>query len=410
MPRHAQHPVLIRLLYATLPFLLAACSQIELPSATDANLAADGRTYSGDGPAIGQPPDDGRKADDPTGKLSDAKTGGRDAPGKATDSGTNRCSSSGPAYIHGDIWPFWYSGRTACDAPHTWWWVCKQRLGAGHCQTEKQHYQECLDGTGHYGPTDAPMCNDCKPAPHAKNYGQCQPHHWPDKRDEPTRPDQNNNACDTQGFDYQKLSTSDRYYGLDWWGAGHALLRHMTLKVYEQSVDPTSQSHQGQADGLVVLSTHPNEESAFTSKSSNHSYAGSTRQKPGCIPPFTGDTEDPMPDQNFGSFAWVEVPTDRPLNLAVSWHGLDVEECLPGQKYSFPSDFSSRGPSGKPWFTSSPCFDVVRNVQFEPGAHYVWDISGFHKISGCQPPSHVLTSIPQSLRTSFRDGSCNPKK
>lgn len=320
-----------------------------------------------------------------------------------------QCPTSGPAYLHGDVWYFWHNGRVACDAQHRWLWLCEQRLGAGSCAIERGYYEDCLNAGPYYGP--ATNCDDCTPAPHIPNWGVCQPQHFPEKRDD-RRPDQGGNPCDTRNFDYDALRTSDRRYGLDWWGAGHTAARHMTLKIYDQGQDPLA--NEGQGDALAVLSTHPGEHEAFMDGRSNHPYAGSARQRAGCLPSLEGDNEQPMPGQNFGAFAWVEVPTDRPVTMAISWHGPvggDVGlQCLTG-KYFFPGDFGAHGVDGKPWFVSSPCWDITSNFQFEPGAHYVIDHMGLRKLDGCDgPPAHILDVVAPSERAGFADGSCNPPR
>jgi hypothetical protein len=303
------------------------------------------------------------------------------------------CPSQGPAYVHGDLWAYWHNYRVACDAQHKWLWVCEQRLGADACGPERQRFEDCWNARG-----DFPASNweNATPTPHSPNWGVCQPHHWPEKNSAESRPG-NDVPCDTSRFDYDTLRTGDPRYGVDWW-AGGISMRHLSLKVFDGDHDIVTS--QGRADGMVNLSTHPGEEEAFMSGLSNHNYPGAARD--GCLPSLTGGDEEPWPSQNFGAFAWLEVPSARPVTLAASWIGTvggNIADGCIRQPWAFPASFSAHSVDGKPWFTSSPCWDVQRNVQLEPGAHYLWDVHGFHKMESCDGP-------PQQLREVL--GSCVP--
>ena len=336
------------------------------------------------------------------------ETGGGGAAGAGGSVGA--CSGQGPAYIHGDLWAFWHNDRVACDAQNRWLWICQQRLGAGNCPVEAQRFQDCWNATGDFPPTS--WGGDSTPTPHSPNYGVCQPHHWPEKNIPSQRPG-NAIPCDTTSFDYDNLRRADPFFGVDWW-AGATSTRHLTLKVFATGQNPYA--NDGQADGLVALSTHPFNMASYMNGIGNHTYPNHVLSG-GCLPPITGDNEDPYPAQNFGAFFWLEVPTDQPVSIGATWIGpigddLNVA-CLPpgtgpGSIYGFPASFAYHAVDGKPWFITTPCYDLIENVQLEPGRHYLWDIDGFRILPDCSgPPDTLLELVPFNLRPSFQDGSCS---
>jgi hypothetical protein len=324
--------------------------------------------------------------------------------GSGVDGGGTGCTGTGPAYVHGDLWPYWHNGRVACQPQHKWWWICETRLGAGNCGPEEQRFWDCWNATGDFPPTS--WGADSTPTPHSANYGVCQPHHWPEKNLPAVRPG-NPVPCDTTTYDYSLLRTADPFYGVDWW-TGTTGMRHLTVKVYAASVDPLAS--EGLADGIVNLSTHPGERDAFMDGLSNHSYPGHVRNG-GCVPQLTGDPESPYPDQNFGAFFWLEVPTDRRVTIGATWTGRvggDVGDGCLLPLYGFPSNFAVHSVDGKPWFILNPCWDILYDVQLEPGRHYVWDVHGFRLLPDCNgPPQHLLDIVPANERPPFADGTCS---
>lgn len=321
------------------------------------------------------------------------------------DESDDGCTGEGPAYIHGDLWPFWYNYRVACNAQHRWLWICEQRLGEGNCSAEQQRFDDCWQARGDFPRSS---WDGSTGAPSSPNYGVCQPHHWDEKNGEDRRPG-NPVPCDTTTYDYDLLRTADPRFGVDWWTGGTSM-RHLTIKVTEAGFDPYTR--EGQFDGLVNLSTHPGDFAAFMNGLSNHSYAGHARPG-GCLPPLTGDGEDPWPHQNFGAFFWLEVPTDRALMLGATWIGPIGDDislnCLGMDTvWGFPGSFSAHSVDGKPWFITSPCWDLVDSYRFEPGRHYIWDIHGLRQLPDCHgPPEELLAVVPESDRPTLRDGSCS---
>ncbi|RMH44128.1 MAG: hypothetical protein D6689_03170 [Deltaproteobacteria bacterium] len=326
----------------------------------------------------------------PDGAVADAA-----GPGGA-DATPSDCPGVGPAYVHGDLWAFWHNYRVACDRQHKWLWICERRFGAGNCPVEAQRFADCWQATGDFPPS---TWDGSTPAPSSPNWGVCQPHHWPEKNDPVRRPG-NPVPCDTTQNDYDVLRTADPRYGVDWW-VGQTSMRHFTIKVFEAGTDP--RANNGQVDGITALSTHPGDYAAFMDGIDNHGR--------GCLPALTGDDTDPYPAQNFGAFAWVEVPADRPVTLAASWIGPIGDNigttCLNRDVYGFPPSFAVHSVDGKPWLVSSPCWDVIENVQLAPGRHYVWDLNGFRELPSCAgPPESVLSAVPEPERGAMRDGSC----
>jgi len=316
------------------------------------------------------------------------------------------CSGEGPAYVHGDLWAFWHNTHVACNAQHRWLWICQKRLGQGKCPVEAQRFQDCWTATGEFPETA--WGGDSTPAPHSASLSVCQPHQFPEKNLASVRPS-NAVPCDTSTFDDDSLRRKDPFFGMDWW-ASPVSTRHLTLKAFAEGQDPYA--NQGQADGLVVLSTHAFNKAAFTQGMVNHSYPTKVLGG-GCLPPLTGSEESAYPSQNFGAFFWLEVPTDQPVTLTATWIGPvgDTVDpvCSPGASiYSFPESFSYHGEDGKPWFISSPCWDVIPSVQLEAGRHYLWDIDGFRLMDDCSgPPAALLELVPSNLRESFKDGTCS---
>ncbi|HJL04843.1 MAG TPA: hypothetical protein RMH85_32430 [Polyangiaceae bacterium LLY-WYZ-15_(1-7)] len=349
--------------------------------------ARDGAAPDGARPD-GAPMDDGGPAHDA-------------APPSDPDAGA-ACPGEGPAYLHGDLWGYWFNYRVACAPQHRWLWVCEQRLGPDACGPERQRFEDCWNARGDFPPTS--WGDDSTPTPHSANYGVCQPHHFPEKNDATRRPG-NATPCDVRSYDYARLRTADPRFGVDWW-TGSTSMRHLTLKVFEAGVDPLRDN--GQSDGLLLASTHPGDGSAFMGGLANHGIGGGPG---GCVPPVEGDDEDPFPSQSFGAFTWVPLPTDRPVTLAASWigpvSGGEVPSGCLVAPYTFPASFAVHGEGGKPWFTSNPCWDIQEAVRFEPGRHYVWDHRGLRMLPGCAgPPESVLAAIPVGRRAAHAEGSC----
>ncbi len=385
--------------------LILACSDGALESSSasgdDASATADGTV--GDASTVDTAlfQTDGEAPDPPDGRVADDDAGGPDdVAAVPPDAAAPRCPGEGPAYLHGDLWAFWFAFRTACDRQHRWWWICEQRL-PGQCDTERAWFEDCWQARGAFPRSG---WDGSTPSPHSPNYGVCQPHHWPEKNDAARRPG-NATPCDTTTFDYDVLRTADPFYGVDWW-AGKTGTRHLTVKLFEQGTDPFAS--QGKADGIANLSTHPGNRDALMEDLGNHGFPGA---RGGCIHAPDGDPEAPGLSQSFGAFAWLEVPVGRPVHVAANWNGLlqgDISlECVRGLDF-FPESFGAHAVAGKPWFTLSPCFDLERSVVFEAGRHYLWDVHGLHVLEGCDgPPESVLAAIPAAKRDGFRSGACD---
>ncbi|OQB16409.1 MAG: hypothetical protein BWY17_01736 [Deltaproteobacteria bacterium ADurb.Bin207] len=337
--------------------------------------------------------------------LADSNETGMEDVGKE-EGNSPECTNVGPAYIHGDLWGFWHNIHVACDAQNRWLWLCQKRLGQGKCSIEAQRFQDCWTASGDFPPTT--WGTDA--TPHSPSPNVCQPNQYSEKNVASERPG-NPVPCDTKTFDYDSLRQKDPFYGADWMPYP-INTRHLTLKVFAQGQDPLE--NEGQSDAMVVLSTDPSNKSAYTYEISNHSYP--TRQRSGgCLPPIKDDVEKPFPSQNFGAFFWLEVPTDEPVTLMASWIGpvdgttIIAPVCSPGSSiYSFPASFGQHGEDGKPWFISSPCWDIIKDVQLEPGRHYLWNINGLQLMPDCSgPPDSLLQLVPSSSRASFKDGTCS---
>lgn len=336
------------------------------------------------------------------------------------------CSTTGPAYIHGDLSAFWHNRFVACDAQHKWLWLCKKRRGGQDCGPEAQWYRDCLESANlfrHRGAVGS------KEKPHSPDPTVMQPGCIPSRSggsDSASLRPGNLDPCDTTTFNYDELRRGlDSLYGVDWnVFATSSTFRHFTLAVFDGHVNPLRLTKPN--DSLISFSSHPNHKHA-RSYSHNKNLIATTGRGI-CFDPTLGGSENhttqhPFPANNWGTFFWLEAPSAKPITLFVSWIGngattwdvcMDRAAQSPDFIWGFPSSFDVHADeSGKPWFLSSPCYDVI-HTWLKPGKHYTLTEVGLVELSMCKPPPELLDRHTRSggqkptdaSRRSMRTGTC----
>lgn len=72
----------------------------------------------------------------PRGSTTDPAGGSSDG-----DAGVAASCESGPAFLHGDVWPLWWNYRVSCDRERKALWRCEK--GGGACEAEKGAVAGC---------------------------------------------------------------------------------------------------------------------------------------------------------------------------------------------------------------------------------------------------------------------------
>ena len=226
----------------------------------------------------------------------------------------------GPAYLHGNVWPFWYNYRVQCDYEHKKYWRCKQN--GGNCTQEKSDWKSCdvckqkdgiciprsRPGAGDGCCDESACCNYSGPGPPNEST-----HFWGYFRSCRTN-------CDTRDYDYQKLD--GHFYGKSW-----KFLGEWSIHFYDsQGNDITGQIKGG---------------------------------KKGTDTKKAKESDDAL-----GYFGCYELPTGQPITIKISLHDWDgkpatkqkdlIEQTItpkPGKHYVWRSD------GLKPWsnFSRGTC-------------------------------------------------------
>ncbi len=268
--------------------------------------------------------------------------GPRDGPSNSSDKDTPKpdaggCSNSGPAYLHGDLWPFWYNHRVKCDPEHRNYWLClkvKGEKGSGDCSKEKAIYSACDVTKVVYGEYGAPQ-------------------------------------HDTRKYDYDKLFNS--FYGGKWGALKYN--RFATLKVFKGYLQPPASGKALYKKEILAFSSNPGEPCAYM-KDTKNSVQG------GCM------MAAPNSSDRFGAFAWIKLPTGQKLTVAGLWLPMGPE--FPGcSEYTAGTCLPRKSGPAKGQ-TIMPCYCFVHVIP-EPGRHYLWAASGIKKLPGCGGPPKVIT-------------------
>lgn len=270
----------------------------------------------------------------------------KDAPGEASSDGAADAPGVDPtrAFLHADLWSTFWNDRTRCGAERTFLEICKRR-GEGDCSNEQKAWDVC--------------------DPTRIVYGQV----GPEKSGEPlcqrsTLPAVG--GCEAKKYDFDQLRF--RWYGAEWegnWGFA-------TLKLFEDGKD-----FRGTGETLA-FSSIPNAAQSAMAGIADHGLGH------GCVlhGVTTGDDKYKKP---FGAFAWIEVPTGRPMTIA------SVASTNFGDK---PFAGCNRGAATQaPWITGARgaqlgCVHVLEKVVFSPGKHYFLQYGKLTEVSG--PPKVVI--------------------
>jgi hypothetical protein len=210
-----------------------------------------------------------------TGGTSEAGSGGA-----AGQGGAPATCAAGPAYLHGNVWPFWYNYRVSCDLQHKQSWLCHEQ--GGDCTAQDQAWSSCnvcdeADGIciPRTAPGETDGCCDAGCGTGCCDYGGP----YGDGEDtcffgyyRSCRSD-----CDTRDYDYVALD--GHFYGKGWSLLG------------DWSIQATDASTQEDLTGTLVIGA----------QGQDHE-------------PSLADTDA------LGYFGCVQIPTDRALHLVVMLH------------------------------------------------------------------------------------------
>jgi hypothetical protein len=272
-------------------------------------------------------------------------------PGAAGDAGASASPASDAqapapddaAYLHADVWSVWWNDRTRCGAERAFLNICKAR--GGDCSTHQQAVDVCDPHQIVYGQV----------GPEKQGEELCQRGKFPDI-----------GGCDATQFDFEKLRFW--WYGAEWQGNWP----FATLKLFHQGQD-----WKGGGE-IVAYSSLPGAAQAAMAGTTNHGLGH------GCamLGKTSGDDKYRRP---FGGFAWIEVPTDTVLTLAVAAGTNFADQPFQG---------CSRGSATQtPWIAGAPgaiygCVYVLENLSFAKGKHYFWQFGKLVEVPG--PPQAVI--------------------
>lgn len=244
------------------------------------------------------------------------------------------------AYLHGDLWPFWYNFRVCCDAEHRALWRCESVHGPGSatCASLAATYQECLGGP------NASVC---------PNWGVCCFQASNGCED----PDADHVAvCTTDDFAYDDPTVWGTYYGMRW--STETIHRFTTVKAWTAT-----------GEQLIAFSSNPDDANAYMEGQAN---VGVGPEPQGHI-----QAAD-EPSDLFGSFACIRLPAGAPLELQGWWINEFAHTCK--------DDYWSQ-PNARCWTDRLPLVP-------EAGRHYLWTHRGIELLPGCDGPSDILARLP----------------
>jgi len=266
------------------------------------------------------------------------------------------------AYLHADVWSTFWNDRTRCGAERTFLEICKRR-GEADCSNEQKAWDACDPTKIVYGQV----------GPEKSGEPLCQRSLFPAV-----------GGCDARVYDFEKLRFY--WYGAEWEGNWP----WATLKVFEDGKDWRG------AGETIAFSSIPNAAQSAMSGIANHGLGS------GCaLRGVTTGTDKYV--RPFGAFAWIEVPTGRPVTL------VSVASTNFGDK-AFAG--CNRGAATQsPWITSARgatlgCVHVLEKVTFQPGKQYLLRYGKLQEIAG--PPAD-LTKVFESVSVDVRTPApCGP--
>jgi len=257
------------------------------------------------------------------------------------DAGSPGCT--GPyAYLHGDLWPYWYNFRVCCDAEHKSAWRCERLngVGAAICSGLKTRYEGCVqDPNGEVCPNWGVCC-----------YKQAQACGTPQDDDPPL-------MCTTSSLDYDSESVWGTYYGMQW--STPTIHRFTTVKVWDA------------ADQLIAaFSSNPQDGYSYMEGLANQ----------GVGPEPQGHIQlSPQKSDRFGSFACIRLPAGAPLKVQGFWINEFAHTCK-SNYWSYPD---------------VPCWTEKLSLTPRPGFHYLFTDRGVQELPGCDgPPAEIRARLP----------------
>jgi hypothetical protein len=302
-------------------------------ASVDAASAADAR-----------PPDDAARIDaaPDTGSVADTGPPGDDR-----------------AFLHADLWSTWWNDRTRCGAERTFVEIC-ERASDRDCEPYRAAYAACDPSRVVYGQV----------GPEQSGERLCMRGVLPAV-----------GGCDARAYDFTQLRF--HWYGAEWAGNWP----WATIKIFEAgATEPSSWS----GGGLVTLSSLPNDARSGTAGAPDHVLGA----EPACVlrSPTSGDAAYRTP---FGAFAWIEVPTDRPVTIVAAASTNFGDMAFAG---------CSRGTAtASPWITGAPgatlgCMHVIER-RFDAGRHYVLHHGVIEELASAAPPADLLAafSLPGAM-------------
>jgi len=295
----------------------------------------------------------------PTDPDGGAEPGDAPAPVAPFDAGPTTSPDAGEApapddraFLHADLWSIYFNDRTRCGAEAAFLDMCRRR--GEDCARHRASWEACDPDRivyGQIGPEQQGMRN-CSRGPFPEIGG-----------------------CDPRRFDFDRLRF--HFYGAEWSGNWP----FATLKVFEAGVDVRD----ALGDGLIAVSNVPGRAEAAMDGISNHGLPG---RSAGCA--MRGETSgDEAYRRPFGGFAWIEVPTDRPVTVVAaaggSFGGMGFAGCDRG------------APTHEPWIGDAPgaVLGCVHRIEyrFEPGGHYLFDYGRIERLPRAAPPAVLVDAF-----------------
>ncbi len=290
----------------------------------------------------GPPASDSAAIDDAAEDSAVAPEASSDSSAPPADSGTGA-----RAFLHADLWSTFWNDRTRCGAERTFLEICKRR-GEADCANEQKAWDVCDPTKTVYGQV----------GPEKSGEPLCQRSQFPAV-----------GGCDAKAYDFEKLRFF--WYGAEWAGNWP----WATLKLFEDGKDIRAGGE------TIAFSSIPNAAQSAMSGIANHGlgYGCALRGV------TTGDDKYKKP---FGAFAWIEVPTGRPLTIAsvsaTNFGDTAFAGCNRGAATQSPWITGARG-------AQLGCVHVLEKVVFSPGKHYLLQYGKLTETSG--PPPAIVAGF-----------------
>jgi hypothetical protein len=260
------------------------------------------------------------------------------------------------AWLHVDAWSIFWNDRTRCGAERTFLDICERRRD--DCALYRRAWEACDPARVVYGQV----------GPSQQGERLCQRGRFPDV-----------GGCDARRYDFDRLRFS--WYGAEWQGNWP----FATVKVFPAG---TREPSALLGAGMVAFSSLPGAPQAAMGGVTNHGLDrdGDGRPDRGACVMRGATTGDAAYQSPFGAFAWIELPTGRPVTLVVAAGTNFADRAFSG---------CSRGAATQsPWVTSPPgaqlgCVYVIEQ-EFQSGRHYVFRYGRVEALTGTSPPTEII--------------------